>query len=112
MLQQVLRIGSQARPALTVIVRRNLGASSVVMAKTKAAAGPTDPVQKLFVDKIRDYSNKKKSAGGKLVDSDPQTEKEMATEIGKLNKMFGGGDMTQFPTFEFKDIDFGAEEKK
>nr|XP_054760107.1 ATP synthase-coupling factor 6, mitochondrial-like [Lytechinus pictus] len=111
MLQQVLRTGSQARPALTVLVRRNLGVSSVVMAKTKAAA-PADPVQKLFVDKIREYSNKKKSAGGKLVDSDAQTEKQMQTEIGKLNKMFGGGDMTQFPTFEFKDIDFAVEEKK
>ncbi|XP_071477296.1 ATP synthase-coupling factor 6, mitochondrial-like [Diadema antillarum] len=109
MLQQVLRLGPQARPTLTVIVRRNLGASSVLLAKAKA---PSDPVQKLFVDKIREYGNKKKAAGGKLVDSNPEIEKDMAAEQSKLAKMFGGGDMTAFPTFQFKEIDFSAEEKK
>ena len=48
------------RPAF----RRNL-ATSYILAKAAA----TDPVQGLFLEKIREYATKKKAAGGALVDA-------------------------------------------
>ncbi|KAG7297690.1 hypothetical protein JYU34_018408 [Plutella xylostella] len=79
--------------------------SSVVFSRNLAAA-PTasDPIQQLFLDKIREY--KQKSAGGKLVDPSPEIEKELKAEREKLEKQFGGGsgvDMTAFPTFKFEE---------
>lgn len=43
--------------------RRNLTLSAVAMQQKVAA----DPIQQLFVEKVREYANKKKASGGKLV---------------------------------------------
>uniref|UniRef100_U5EUA2 ATP synthase-coupling factor 6, mitochondrial n=1 Tax=Corethrella appendiculata TaxID=1370023 RepID=U5EUA2_9DIPT len=64
----------------------------------------SDPIQQLFVDKIRDY--KSKSAGGQLVDASPEIQREMKQELEKLAKQYGGGenaDMTAFPQFKFEE---------
>ncbi|XP_053614018.1 ATP synthase-coupling factor 6, mitochondrial-like [Plodia interpunctella] len=64
----------------------------------------SDPVQKLFLDKIREY--KSKSSGGQLVDPSPTIEKELKTELEKLERQYGGGsgvDMMAFPSFKFDD---------
>jgi hypothetical protein len=45
------------------------------------------------------------AAGGKLVEPTPEIERELATELEKVAKQYGGGegvDMTQFPSFKFK----------
>lgn len=45
-------------------------------------------------------------SGGKLVDPSPEIEKELKTEMEKLERQFGGApgtDMTQFPTFKFEE---------
>lgn len=45
-------------------------------------------------------------SGGKLVDPSPEIEKELKTELEKLEKNYGGGsgvDMTQFPSFKFDE---------
>lgn len=45
------------------------------------------------------------AAGGKLVEPTPETERELAAELEKVAKQYGGGEgvnMTQFPTFQFK----------
>jgi len=45
------------------------------------------------------------AAGGKLVDATPDLERELAAELEKVAKQYGGGegvDMAQFPTFKFK----------
>ena len=61
--RQTLKLASaHLRPAF----RRNLATSYFL-----AQAAPTDPVQGLFLDKIRDYATKKAAAGGKLVDATP-----------------------------------------
>ena len=55
---------------------------------------------------VRDYANKKKSAGGKLVDATAQTDAEMKREMDKIAKQFGGeagADMTKFPDLKFVD---------
>ncbi|KAL1514238.1 hypothetical protein ABEB36_003525 [Hypothenemus hampei] len=65
----------------------------------------TDPIQQLFIDKIREY--KQKSNNGKdLVDPTPELQKELKQELEKVSKQFGGGagvDMTKFPELKFQD---------
>ena len=55
MIQQVLlRLAPQARSVTCLVLRRNIAASSVVYAK----AQDVHPIQKLYVDKIREYAKK------------------------------------------------------
>uniref|UniRef100_T1DFP1 Putative atpase coupling factor 6 n=1 Tax=Psorophora albipes TaxID=869069 RepID=T1DFP1_9DIPT len=92
----------QAARMLGAQARRNFGASAVVMSKA------TDPIQQLFVNKLREY--KSKSAGGKLVDPTPEIERELKQELEKLAKQYGGdggADMTAFPTFKFEEPKLG-----
>ncbi|XP_033227810.1 ATP synthase-coupling factor 6, mitochondrial [Belonocnema kinseyi] len=80
------------------IIKRNIGITAPALQKA------TDPIQQLFVDKIREY--KSKSSGGKLVDPTPEIERERKQELEKIVKQFGGDagtDMTQFPQFKFTD---------
>ncbi|XP_005093546.1 ATP synthase-coupling factor 6, mitochondrial [Aplysia californica] len=79
-------------------VQRNIGMSAVVSQKANL-----DPIQQLFVDKIREY--KTKSAGGKLVDASPETEATLKDMLTNLERAFQakGVDMTQFPTFNFQE---------
>ncbi|KAM3959334.1 ATP synthase, coupling factor 6 [Aphomia sociella] len=79
--------------------------TSVVLTRNLAAAQKaTDPIQQLFLDKIKEY--KQKSSGGKLVDPSPAIQYELKTELEKLEKQYGGGsgvDMTSFPSFKFDE---------
>jgi len=64
----------------------------------------SDPIQKLFVDKVREYAQKSK--GQLFVEATPQIEKEFKDEMAKAEKQYGGGqgvDMTKFPDFSFQD---------
>ncbi|KAI0225051.1 ATP synthase-coupling factor 6, mitochondrial [Lamellibrachia satsuma] len=82
--------------------RRNIGVTAPCYQQVA-----TDPIQKLFLDKVHEYSSKSKAAGGKLVDVNPQVEKELQEELGKISRMYGADkqDMTKFPTFNFTDPD-------
>lgn len=55
-LRQILRLSSLFHSAVSIHVRRNIGLSAIVFNKTKEL----DPVQKLFLDKIREYNTKSK----------------------------------------------------
>merc|ERR1712004_120803 len=69
---------------LTSSVSRSYATSTAVR-----AAAASDPIQKLFVDKINQYAQKKKAAGG---------------ELDKVAAQYGGGkgvDMTKFPEFKW-----------
>ncbi|XP_043472969.1 ATP synthase-coupling factor 6, mitochondrial [Leptopilina heterotoma] len=90
------------------IVKRNIGITA------PALQAASDPIQKLFVDKIREY--KSKSSGGKLVDPSPEIERERKQELEKIAKQYGGDgqtDMTQFPQFKFTEpkVNVGTAEK-
>ncbi|CAL4063761.1 unnamed protein product, partial [Meganyctiphanes norvegica] len=94
----VTRLFSNVR-TLQVALRCNYGATSVLNQAV-------DPIQQLFVDKIRAYDVKAKEQGTGLVDATPEVEKRLEQELGKVAKAYGGGDgidMTAFPTFEFTD---------
>merc|ERR1739844_508943 len=80
--RQTLKLTAAAlRPAL----QRNLGTSYIL-----AQAAATDPVQGLFLEKIRAYA----------------TAAVLQTELGRVAKQYGGGegvDMTKFPELRWKD---------
>ena len=56
-LHRLFQLSSLLRSAVTLTLRRNIGISAVLFSKAK----DLDPVQKLFLDKIRDYNSKSKS---------------------------------------------------
>jgi len=83
---------------------RNIGMTTVCLQKASVA---TDPIQKLFVDKVHEYAQKSKSSGGKLVDASPAIEKDLKDELEKIARQYGakGAEFTKFPTFSFVDPD-------
>ncbi|AWP12673.1 putative ATP synthase-coupling factor 6 mitochondrial-like [Scophthalmus maximus] len=66
----------------------------------KSNSAPMDPIQKLFLDSIREYSSKSQASGG-LVDAGSAYDKALAEEIAKLQRLYGGGDLESFPVFKF-----------
>ncbi|KAF4075176.1 hypothetical protein AMELA_G00231610 [Ameiurus melas] len=59
-----------------------------------------DPIQKLFLDKIREFSTKSKSCDG-LLDAGPEYKKAFSEELTKLQRLYGKGDLSSFPEFKF-----------
>ncbi|XP_057254687.1 ATP synthase-coupling factor 6, mitochondrial [Pezoporus wallicus] len=100
-LNQILRLSSIFRSAVSTHLRRNIGLSAVVFNKAKEL----DPVQKLFLDKIREYNTKSKQAGGP-VDAGPEFQKEINESLARLQRAYGGGDLTKFPEFKFEEPTF------
>ncbi|XP_020035023.1 ATP synthase peripheral stalk subunit F6, mitochondrial [Castor canadensis] len=103
-LQKLFRFSSVIRSAVSVHLRRNIGVTAVAFNKE------LDPVQKLFVDKIREYKLKRQTSGGP-VDTGPEYQQELERELFKLKQMYGKGDMTTFPNFKFEDPQFEVIEK-
>ncbi|XP_049828678.1 ATP synthase-coupling factor 6, mitochondrial [Schistocerca gregaria] len=90
----------RSKKAVPLLLRRNFGIVAPALQKA------TDPIQQLFIDKVRDYAKRSQAAGGKLVDMTPEIEREWKAELEKVAKQFGGKpgeDMTKFPTFKFTD---------
>lgn len=56
-LHRLFQLSSVLRSAVSLTLRRNIGISAVLFSRAKEL----DPVQKLFLDKIRDYNAKSKS---------------------------------------------------
>ncbi|KAJ8735653.1 hypothetical protein PYW07_007273 [Mythimna separata] len=77
---------------------------SAIFTRNKTNKTTHDPVQQLFLEKIREYRSKKPD--GSLLDPSPAILKELKSEMAKLDKNYGGGkgvDMTAFPTFKFEE---------
>lgn len=56
-LHRLFQLSSVLRSAVSLTLRRNIGMSAILFQRAKEL----DPVQKLFLDKIRDYKGKSKS---------------------------------------------------
>ncbi|KAM6958424.1 ATP synthase peripheral stalk subunit F6, mitochondrial [Tautogolabrus adspersus] len=95
-LHRLYHLSSLLRSAVSLTLRRNIGISAVLFNKE------LDPIQKLFLDKIRDYRNKSKSSGG-IVEAGPSYQKNLSEEVIKLQRLYGGGDMTKFPEIKFTE---------
>lgn len=78
--------------------RRNIGMTSILMAK---ADKNTDPIQKLFAEKLQDYKKKSTGAGGGLVDFTPEKKAKVEVEMNQIRKRFGEGNLEEFPKFDF-----------
>eukprot|EP00794_Sanderia_malayensis_P011420 gene11420-12610_t len=91
------------KKSINLVVQRSIYVSTCNFDKAPAAnSSSMDPVQKLFLDKIKDYQTKaKKLGGGKLVDLSPEHEKEMQKEVDGLKRRFGEGNLEEFPKFDF-----------
>ncbi|XP_007430684.1 ATP synthase-coupling factor 6, mitochondrial [Python bivittatus] len=105
-LQQFFRFSSIFRSALSVQLHRNIGFSAIAFNKAKEL----DPIQKLFLDKIREYRTKSQKAGGP-VEVGPEYEKELNDQTEKLLRLYGGGDMNKFPEFTFEEPKFDEVQK-
>ncbi|KAG7199298.1 hypothetical protein KM043_018153, partial [Ampulex compressa] len=83
--------------AIPKVVKRNIGIVAPALQKA------SDPIQQLFLDKIREY--KSKCGEGKLVDASPEITKELQSELDKLKVQYDAGsqDMTKFPDMKFND---------
>ena len=102
-LQTLFRLSSAVQSAVSVSWRRNIGVTAVAFNKL-------DPVQKLFVDKIREYRTKRQTSGGP-VDAGPEYQQDLDRELFKLKQMYGKADMNTFPNFTFEDPKFEVVEK-
>ncbi|XP_061082010.1 ATP synthase-coupling factor 6, mitochondrial [Conger conger] len=97
-LNRLFQLSSLLRSAITLTLRRNIGFSAVAFNRAK----DLDPIQKLFLDKIRAYDSKSKAAGG-IVDAGPDYQKNLSEEMTKLQRLYGGGDLKKFPSFKFPE---------
>ncbi|XP_039998196.1 ATP synthase-coupling factor 6, mitochondrial isoform X1 [Xiphias gladius] len=97
-LHRLFQLSSVLRSAVSLTLRRNIGISAVLFNRAKEL----DPVQKLFLDKIRDYNTKSKTSGG-IVDAGPAYQKNLSEEVTKLQRLYGGGDFTKFPDIKFSE---------
>ncbi|AWP14571.1 K02131 F-type H+-transporting ATPase subunit 6 [Scophthalmus maximus] len=59
-----------------------------------------DPVQRLFLEKIREYNNLR---SGEPVEAEPDYERRLSEETAKLQRLYGGGDLSSFPQFTFTE---------
>ncbi|XP_006748717.1 ATP synthase-coupling factor 6, mitochondrial-like [Leptonychotes weddellii] len=103
-LQRLFRFSSLIRSAVSVHLRRNTGVTAVAFNKE------LDPVQKLFVDKIREYRTKRQASGG-ATDTGPEYQQDLERELFKLKQMYGKADKNMFPDFKSEDPKFEAIEK-
>lgn len=54
-----------------------------------ATQSPSDPIQKLFVDKIREYGQKSKSTPNGLVDANERVLKGLQEEMERVSRSYG-----------------------
>jgi len=90
LLQKLNANGSASR-----FVRRNISATSVLMANV------SDPIQQLFLDKIREYKGKFDSKT-----FDPSIDKGYKADLEKIGKQYNiapNEDPTKFPTIKFDE---------
>ncbi|KAK9542087.1 hypothetical protein VZT92_002081 [Zoarces viviparus] len=69
-----------------------------------------DPVQRLFLEKIKEYNNMRRLNGG-LLEAEPDYEKYLSEETTKLQRLYGGGDLSSFPQFIFTEPQWDQDSK-
>ncbi|XP_032362228.1 ATP synthase peripheral stalk subunit F6, mitochondrial [Etheostoma spectabile] len=97
-LNKLFLLSSALRSAVSLTLRRNIGISAVLFNRAKEL----DPIQKLFLDKIKDYNAKSKISGG-IVEGGASYQKNVSEEVTKLQRLYGGGDLAKFPDFKFPE---------
>ncbi|CAG0915597.1 unnamed protein product [Notodromas monacha] len=91
---------NSAKPTVMHFASRNMRMA------VPACQAQVDPIQKIFVDKIKEYASKSKSAKDGLVDADNDALKGLHQEIDRVNKTFGfkeAAEVEKLPTFNFSE---------
>ncbi|XP_063440107.1 ATP synthase-coupling factor 6, mitochondrial-like [Mytilus trossulus] len=91
-------------------VRRNISSCSVLAQKQKSSGDPNDLIQQLFIQKIREFDKKTKSAGGKMPDVDPSVQANLDKEMKKVATQFGVAEGKEAEFSKFPAFNFQAEE--
>ncbi|XP_054456459.1 mucin-22-like [Anoplopoma fimbria] len=76
----------------------------------KGTHADLDPVQRLFLEKIKEYNNMRRLNGG-LMEAEPDYEKHLSEETAKLQRLYGGGDLSSFPQFTFTEPQLDQDSK-
>lgn len=88
-------------PRLFAATTRQFSVGASLSASKNQSPPVEDPVKRLFLDKIKEYKTKAK--GGKLPGMTPEAEKGLTDEMSRLKHIYGEGDLSKFPSFNFKD---------
>lgn len=78
--------------------RRNIGMTAFLL---NNASKSSDPIQKLFSEKLKEYKKKSSAAGGGLFDTTPEMKAKFDAEMQQIRKRFGEGNLEEFPKFDF-----------
>ncbi|VDL35084.1 unnamed protein product [Hymenolepis diminuta] len=80
-------------------------AFSTVQRATFATQQAVDPIQRAFVEKLREYQEKSRTAEMGLVGATETQVKNLKDSLEKLDNVFNakGVDMTQFPVLQHKE---------
>lgn len=70
---------------------------TAVLGKNKSS----DPIQKLFVEKLQEYKKKSQASGGELVDFSAEKKARVEVEKQQIRKRFGEENLEEFPKFDF-----------
>ncbi|CAF0913020.1 unnamed protein product [Rotaria sp. Silwood1] len=96
-------VSSQLRNSYGLIVARHLSLSTNLAQQPKQQA--TDPIQQLFINKIREYNEKRKQTKDGLVDATPEVRKSLEDTLNKLKHAYGAEseDLLSVPKLSFKE---------
>ena len=89
-LHRLFQLSSLLGSAVRVTLRRNIGISAVLFNRAKEL----DPVQKLFVDKIREYNVKSKS----VLNNRAFFAKETAVDVSSVSAFYSPSSCSIFPS--------------
>ena len=88
-------------PGWALSGRRTLFVGTLLSAN-KTKAGESDPVKQLFIQKLNEYKTKKSSTG-KIPDLSPEAQKQYDSDMERLKRIYGEGDLSKFPKFSFEE---------
>jgi len=96
--QMMSRLLNGGRGLVKKSITRNFGATAVAMKEL-------DPIQALFIEKIKEYTAASEAAGDDLLGASDEIRAKLATEYEKIARMYEAesGSMDEFPTFTFKE---------
>jgi len=98
-------VPSSLRNSFGLIVARHLSLTASLAQQSKQQQQATDPIQQLFINKIREYNDKRKQTKDGLVDATPEVRKSLEDTLNKLKNAFGAEseDLLSVPKLNFKE---------
>merc|ERR1712168_540778 len=96
--QMMSRLLNGGRGLVRQSVTRNFGATAVALKEL-------DPIQALFIQKIKEYTEASAAAGDDLLGASDEIRAKLAGEYDKIARMYGAesGGMEEFPAFSFEE---------